>query len=852
MTRSSFVLCGLVILSSGSLGICTANGAANEPGGVQAPGPPSADEMVVRRALVIEPVGRYGRAAIHTDAIEAAIVTGHWSPPTAGPTSRQVALPDGTSKSWTPAEADDKGWFTQPALRGGYAYVSIEMPEERVMLLEATGHRMVYVNGRLRAGDSYSSGIVRLPVLLTSGTNHLLFRGSRGRLKVGLRPPDSPIMLDTRDATLPDLRIGRPTDAWAAVVLVNATTERIDGLLIETSGDGLNTTQTPLPATIPLSIRKVGFRLAGPAPSAPGDLPVTLKLLRGQTDKPETLATATITLRVRKPEQSYKVTFRSGIDDSVQYYAVNPAQPGGASGPPALFLTLHGAGVKAIGQADAYAAKSWGHIVAPTNRRPFGFDWEDWGRIDALEVLDHARQRLKTDPQRTYLTGHSMGGHGVWHLGATFPDRFAAIGPSAGWISFWSYSGAERYDAPTPIEAVLRRATSSSDTLALARNYLQQGVYILHGADDDNVPVAQAREMRSHLEGFHRDFTYYERPETGHWWDASDEPGTDCVDWAPMFDFFAHHRMPPDDSVRHVSFTTANPGISAWSHWVGIEAQQRMLEPASVEVRFDPGRRRFVGTTQNVARLALSLRHVAPDKPLNVELDGQKIEDIAWPGQASPIRWHWEAEKWSLCSSAASRSPALKGPHRYGPFKDAFRNRVIFIYATEGNAEENAWALAKARYDAETFWYRGNASVDIVADVDFKASQEPDRNAILYGNADTNAAWEALLAKSPIVVRRGRVVVGQREIPGEDLACLFIRPRPDSRAASVGVIGGSGLAGMRLTDRMPYFVSGVAYPDWIVVGADALTRGTAGVRGAGFFGLDWSIDAGDTTWATDQ
>src|SRR5207249_1249684 len=83
-------------------------------------------------------------------------------------------------------------------------------------------------------------------------------------------------------------------------------------------------------------------------------------------------------------------------------------------------------GVEAQGQADAYASKPWGHLVAPTNRRPFGFDWEDWGRLDALEVLDHAQQLLQTDPQRTYLTGHSMGGHGAWQVGATYPDRFAA------------------------------------------------------------------------------------------------------------------------------------------------------------------------------------------------------------------------------------------------------------------------------------------------------------------------------------------------------------------------------------------------------------------------------------------
>src|SRR5262249_31237873 len=154
------------------------------------------------------------------------------------------------------------------------------------------------------------------------------------------------------------------------------------------------------------------------------------------------------------------------------YYAVNPARPVRPGGPPpALFLTLHGASVEALAQAESYHPKGWGHVVAPTNRRPFGFDWEDWGRLDALEGLALARRELKTDPQRTYLTGHSMGGHGVWHLGATFPDRFAAIGPSAGWVSFWSYAGARRPEKPTAVQELLLRAAAPSDTLALVRNY---------------------------------------------------------------------------------------------------------------------------------------------------------------------------------------------------------------------------------------------------------------------------------------------------------------------------------------------------------------------------------------------
>ena len=60
--------------------------------------------------------------------------------------------------------------------------------------------------------------------------------------------------------------------------------------------------------------------------------------------------------------------------------------------------------------------------------------------------------------------------------------------------------------------------------------------------------------------------------------------------------------------------------------------------------------------------------------------------------------------------------------------------------------------------------------------------------------------------------------------------------------------GGSGVAGMRLTDRLPYFVSGVGYPDCLVLGPEAPELGVVGVRLAGFFGLDWSISGGEFAW----
>jgi Prolyl oligopeptidase family len=789
--------------------------------------------ILLERCLILAPQGRGGRFAIHKDALEAEIVNGRWKTP-------QVQAAKGEVPTWQEAQADKEGAISHKALQGGYVFWPVTAPKAGVYLLEASGHGCVYVNGQIRTGDSYSHGIVRLPVALKEGSNELLFLVGRGRLQARLVKASSPALLDNRDTTLPDFLAAEKAPVWASIVILNASTEPLTGLRLLAKWDGSETLPTPVPTMPPLSQRKVGFRI--PA----GNLPITdkvsvhLRLENIRSEQPELLDQTMVSLRIRKPTQSQKRTFLSQIDGSVQYFAV---QPGVANAekdgkPLALVLTLHGAGVEAIGQAESYGSKPWCHIVAPTNRRSFGFDWEDWGRIDALEVLDLAKKQLQTDPRRTYLTGHSMGGHGTWQVGVHYPDHFAAIGPSAAWVSLWSYAG-QRPQPANALETMLQRSAAGSDTLSLVRNYASQGVFILHGDVDDNVPVGQAHIMRKELAAFHTDFVYHEQPGAGHWW------GNPCMDWPPLFDFLSQRTLPKLEDVRQVEFQIVSPSISSWSHWACIEAQVRPFQVSTVKLKLDPAKRRFSGATENVARLQFDLTPLKPGDPVHVELEGRKVAEIAWPGDKPRIWLERQGDKWVV---GREPSPALKGPHRCGPFKEAFRNRVVFVYGTRGNAQENAWAYAKARYDAETFWYRGNASVDLVADVDFDPDKEPDRNVIVYGNAQSHGHWNALLKDSPVQVKRGEVHVGERRAQGEDLACLFVRPRPGSARALVGVVSGTGLPGMRVTERMPIFMSGVGYPDLLLLDAGVLTQGSASLRAAGFFGLDWGVGSGEIVW----
>ncbi len=506
----------------------------------------------------------------------------------------------------------------------------------------------------------------------------------------------------------------------------------------------------------------------------------------------------------------------------------------------ALLLSLHGAAVEAINQSGAYPRLPWAHVVAPTNRRPFGFNWEDWGRRDALEVLDLVQRELGIAPGRTYLTGHSMGGHGSWHLATLLPDRFAAVGPSAGWVSFWSYRPDRNAEVASPLVAMLERATLPSHTLEFATNLAGLGVYVLHGLDDEVVSVDEARTMRARLGEFHRDLDWHEQPGAGHWWDLSDAPGADCVAWAPMLDFFARHRRPAASEVREVRFATPNPALSASRAWATIAQQQEPFRPSRVDLSLDPRSGRLAGATENVARLGIDAAHATVARLL-VELDGDTLQ-APLSGVSNQV-WLARDPHWRV---ADAPDPALRGAVRGGGFREAFGNQVQLVYGTRGTAEETAWALARARHDAEHLWYQGNASLDVLPDTLFAPDAAPDRNVILYGNADTHQDWAALWPHRDVRAARGVVQVGDRVLDGDGLGLLAVRPRPGSLTASVGVVSGSGLAGLRLLDRRPILAPGVAYPD-VTVFQD-LGDGTV-VRGAGFLSHDWTVAGGDFVWA---
>jgi len=755
-----------------------------------------------KEALMIGGVSTAGRIPVPIDAVLDRIAAGTFGTPKEGDT-----IPFGTrTPSWRKVTADKDGWF----MGNGYVFATVEMVRPTTMLLEAQGDSTVYVNGSPRAGDPYSTGYVRVPVLLKAGTNTFLFVSGRGQMKAHLINSSKMLSLDTGDTTLPDALVTDRGDLLGGMVVLNQGAVK-KGLRMRVVLPDGRSRESALPSVPGVSFRKVPFALPMPYTLAGTTLPLTVEL----RDAGRVVDSTKIELRVRQVNEIHRRTFISDVDGSVQYYTVNPAQR--PSPDNVLTLTLHGASVESQGQAQAYKSKDDVSIVAATNRRPYGFDWEEIGRIDALEVLDVAKRTIPHDPTRVELTGHSMGGHGTWSVGTLYPDKFAAIAPSAGWISFWSYTGGWEPRPNMPADAIVRRAMEPSDTLARASNTLAQGVYILHGDADDNVPVGQARTMKAELTKLgHPDLGYHEEPGAGHWW------GDQCVDYPDLFTMLRKRRLDPNPAS--IDFVTPSPFVSSRAWWTTVEAVTEQGKPARIRLKRNDAA--VEGTTENVARLTLK-------RPVRtVNLDGQTV---AVTGGTTPVMLVRENGRWQQGLASG------KNPTTMGPFKAIFGHKVVFVVPTGGTAEENNAGLDQARYDAETLYVRGNGSVDIVTDAEVIKGGFERRNILLYGNADTNRAWAKFMKGSPVEVRRNLVRVGFKTETGPGLAVLVVRPKPGISDCLVGAMAPTGAAGAARLARMATFTSGVAYPDWTVVG-------TKGLLGAGFFGNDWSLGTGVTGW----
>ena len=170
-----------------------------------------------------------------------------------------------------------------------------------------------------------------------------------------------------------------------------------------------------------------------------------------------------------------------------------------------IILFLHGSGERGtdgltesqVGLPSAIRQhpERWPFVVVMPQLPYTHHHWPDPDMMHlALSTLDAATKEFHGDPQRTYLTGLSMGGHGTWEIAKDNPGRFAAIVPVCGGIH-WSWRPGGRQDPG--LAATYARAIGRTP------------VWIFHGAEDNVVSPKNSDEMYAALKAAGGNVRYF-------------------------------------------------------------------------------------------------------------------------------------------------------------------------------------------------------------------------------------------------------------------------------------------------------------------------------------------------------
>lgn len=176
-----------------------------------------------------------------------------------------------------------------------------------------------------------------------------------------------------------------------------------------------------------------------------------------------------------------------------------------------LFIGLHGGGVgegSAESMAGAMGGGGWNWIF-PEVLEKTEHGWTTSGTEEfVLELIDAAKRSQKIDPDRIYITGHSMGGFGTWTLGAHHADLFGGTAAYAG--------------APSPLFDPNDQSRITGIVRGVLPNLFALRHFFFQSLDDQNVPPgpnihankALLEWKKEHPDGF--EYRYDETDGLGH------------------------------------------------------------------------------------------------------------------------------------------------------------------------------------------------------------------------------------------------------------------------------------------------------------------------------------------------
>ena len=478
---------------------------------------------------------------------------------------------------------------------------------------------------------------------------------------------------------------------------------------------------------------------------------------------------------------------------------------------------------------DEYARQTRSIMVMPFARS--NTDFQGCGEDDVLRVMREVKEDYRIDGERVVLSGYSMGGMGVWTIGAHYPHKFAALLAMSSRADFYLWKDLQPGDIP-PFKQRLAEQEFGANLL---NNYRHLPIYMIHGSDDYGIPVEQSRVMYRRLTGAGMDAQYVELEGQGHFFFYREqEARPELVEWL--------RSRKQISAPKRVTYRTYTLQYSR-AYWTEILAMENWSRPAELTCEvLDDGRRLRV-TSHNIMRLA-----VQPPKAL-----------VPHPGELSVV-WNGETvqpERQGRRFVLGSREPegenqqpdrVEKTPQLCGPLREVFSDPFVMVYGRSEQGEQP---------DREMDGEKGTESRELAirAAVDWvrfakgrprimPAEQVSDtviekHNLILFGTPDTNALVRKVLPGLPLEMTASHVEIrGRRyDLAKHGVWCIYPNPLNPDRyvVVNAGVRWGRGLPTNHKYDMIPDFI---VYTDEKTDDGTECNKYVA----AGFFDQFWQLD----------
>ncbi|MBX3415698.1 MAG: prolyl oligopeptidase family serine peptidase [Pirellulales bacterium] len=531
--------------------------------------------------------------------------------------------------------------------------------------------------------------------------------------------------------------------------------------------------------------------------------------------------------------------FRSQLDDSVQPYGLVIPRDLDLSQPAPLYVWLHGRGDQTLDVQFIHQRMTSAGQIEPAGAivlHPFARycnGYKSAGEVDVFEALEAVCAAYNIDRDRLVLCGFSMGGAGVWHLGAHYPDRWAAMSPGAGFVDVRRYQQLTPDKFPPWYEQTLWGVYDVPD---YARNLLNLPLVAYSGEFDKQKAAADIMEAALKDEGV--TMTHIIGPGVAHKY----EP-------AALADVLARLKQFEGQGLEHfpasVHFQTRTLRYHR-CHWIDVRGLEEHWRDARVDATRQESNRIEI-TTKNITRLRVnSPWWEAPSSNVTVSIDDQELK-VAPAACTEGVLLEKTTAGWQQESrNDAAKAGLAKSPGLQGPLDDALLAPFLVVRPT-GRAAHPAvdtWVAEELSRFRERWRTHFRGEVREIDDRDLTDEQIAKYNLIVWGDPRSNSVLARIARELPIAWDQESIRTPERKWPAASHALAMIYPNPLPAGRDRYVVLNSGMTFREAHDRTNS-LQNPKLPDWVVfdLSEQPNSESAGRVAAAAFFDEEWQYQA---------